>query len=91
MATDSLTPIRKNPDVVYSALADGGVLLHLGTGRYHGVNEVGAAIWSAIDDERDLVSVTNELRGRIDDPPADLESDISAFVAHLRARDLLLD
>jgi Coenzyme PQQ synthesis protein D (PqqD) len=90
MTTGNSTPIRKNPNVVYRDLAEGGVLLHLSTGQYHGVNEVGAAIWSVIDGERDLASVTKELRGRIADAPADLENDVVAFVADLRDRDLLL-
>lgn len=89
MTTDCLSPIRKSPDVVYRDLAEGGVLLHLTTGQYHGVNEIGAAIWSLIDGERDLSSVTRELRALIADPPADLEGDVEAFVADLRARDLL--
>ena len=46
--------VRRNPDVAYQALAEGegGVLLSLETGEYHGVNDTGGRIWNLIDGER---------------------------------------
>ncbi len=44
--------IRKNPQVVYRTLAgEGGVLLHLESGAYHGLYEVGTLIWGLLDEE----------------------------------------
>jgi hypothetical protein len=83
--------LQRNPQVVYRDLASGqgGVLLHLDTGSYHGVNEVGAAIWKLVDGGRTRAQVVRGLRELCDDAPAGLEADVDAFVDSLLARDLL--
>lgn len=87
MATDV---IRKNPQVVYRALAgQGGVLLHLESGAYHGLNEIGTVIWDLLDEERTFDALVVELRGRLLDPPDDLSGEVERFLADLRERDLL--
>ena len=50
---DPTTRISRNPDVVFRSLQDeqGGVLLHLQSGAYHGLNDVAAVIWRAIENE----------------------------------------
>jgi hypothetical protein len=85
-----LTVLRKNPQVVYRALAgEGGVLLHLESGAYHGLNEVGTLIWGLLDEERTLDQLVAELRERLLDPPEDLRGEVERFLADLRERDLL--
>jgi hypothetical protein len=85
-----LTVLRKNPQVVYRALAgEGGVLLHLESGAYHGLNEVGTLIWGLLDEERTLDELVTELRERLLDPPEDLRGEVERFLADLRERDLL--
>jgi len=82
--------IKKNPQVVYRALAgEGGVLLHLESGAYHGLNEVGTLIWGLLDEERTLEQLVAELRERLLDPPEDLRGEVERFLADLRERDLL--
>jgi Coenzyme PQQ synthesis protein D (PqqD) len=83
--------IRRNPKVVYRELAGegGGVLLHLDSGEYHGLNEVGALIWSLIDGERDFDALVGDLREGLVDPPDDLADEAERFLADLRERDLI--
>ena len=85
------TGIRKNGDVVYRELAsgEGGVLLHLGTGLYYGVNRLGAAIWSLLDGERTGEGVITVLRARLGDPPTTFEADVESFLHGMRQRDLI--
>jgi hypothetical protein len=83
---------RKNPQVVYRELADeGGVLLHLDSAQYHGVNSTGLAIWELLDGERTVAEVVAELRARLDEPPAALDDDVVEFLAALSARGLALE
>jgi hypothetical protein len=90
---DETTVVRRNPSVAYRGLGEegGGVLLHLATGAYHGVNEVGALVWSLLDDAdgTSFGSIMGELRARIEDPPDDLADDIGTFVEDMAARDLV--
>lgn len=83
--------IRRNPQVVYRALAGegGGVLLHLESGAYHGLNETGSLIWELIDGGRTLDALVAELRERLANPPDDLAGETERFLADLRERDLI--
>jgi hypothetical protein len=82
---------RPAADTVYRDLAEGGVVLHLGSGEYHGVNPVGALIWSLLDGTRTVPEVAAALNDRVEDPPPELETDVSTFVAELHDRGLLAD
>ncbi len=88
---DTDTKVRRNPSVVARDLAEGegGVLLHLDSGQYHGVNPIGLAIWELLDHERTVGQVTAALRDRVDEPPADLESDVVRFLREVAERDLV--
>lgn len=84
------TPV-KNPRAVYRDLADGegGVLLHLDSGQYHGVNEVGAIIWRSADGERTVSRIAAAVRAEMNDAPPELEEDVESFIEDLLQRDLI--
>ena len=82
---------RKNPQVVYRDLHEGGVLLHLDTGQYHGLNGIGSLIWGLLDGERTLGDVVVELRERVEEAPPSLEADVADFVREMRERQLILE
>ena len=83
--------IRRNPQVVYRELAGdgGGVLLHLESGAYHGLNETGSLIWDLLDGERDFTALVADLREQLDEAPDDLSAETERFLADLRERDLI--
>lgn len=88
MGTDA--PIRKNPQVVYRPLAgEGGVLLHLESGAYHGLNEIGTLIWGLLDEDTTVQALVADLREHLLDPPEDLDGEVERFLADLRERNLL--
>jgi hypothetical protein len=83
------TKLSKHPQVVYRALeSTGGVLLHLESGQYHGVNETGLTIWGLLDGQRTVGDVVAELRARMDEPPDALDQDVVEFLGGLSARGL---
>lgn len=90
IAADS--KVRRNPDVVARNLADGegGVLLHLQSGQYHGLNPVGLAIWELIADQRTVRDVVAALRAQVEDPPPELERDVIAFLESVHERELVI-
>jgi hypothetical protein len=89
---DPSTVVRHDPRATFRRLADeqGGVVLHLDTSLYHGVNEIGAAIWELSEDGLPFGDLVSALRERVEDPPADLEGDIEEFVYALKERGLIL-
>jgi len=90
---DETTVIRRNPRVEFRELGEegGAVLLHLGTGAYHGTNEVGALIWEFLGDEgMSFGEIVGRLRSELEDTPDDLASEISEFLEELAGRELIL-
>jgi hypothetical protein len=91
MSIDSTSTPEKNENVAFRRLAagEGGVLLHLETGEYHGINEVGCLIWELVDGVRTTEQVAVALRDGIEDPPDDLLSVVVSFLTSLEERDLV--
>ena len=85
------TKFRRNPDVVGRPLAEGegGVLLHLKTGAYHGINTVGLMVWDRLDGEHTVDEIIAEIRDLVADAPSNLADDVSAFIAAAIQRDLV--
>lgn len=83
--------IRANERAVFRELADGSaVILHLDTAAYHGVNQMGTAIWSLLQAGPTFNELVAELRSRITDAPPELEDDVAEFIQALARRDLIL-
>jgi hypothetical protein len=85
------TRIRRNPRVVYRRMSgeEGGVLLHLDTAAYHGLNPTGSAIWERIRDGVTVAELTEDVRAVFEDAPPELDRDVTGFVSDLLARGLL--
>ena len=89
---DSQSKVRRNPQVTVRDLAEGegGVLLHLETGAYHGVNPVGLLIWELLEEEKTVAELLQAIADRVEDPPPALESDVMDFLNDVTERDLLI-
>lgn len=86
---DAGARIRRNPRVEHRTLAGGeGVLLHLDTAAYHGLNATGELIWDSIGSGTTFGELVLSVR-RLDDAPFELEGDVAAFVAALAERGLI--
>jgi hypothetical protein len=83
--------IRPNPRATYRKLADGsgGVLLHLDTAAYHGLNEVGAFVWSILEPGITFNELMTRLSDEFIDAPPTLEDDIAYFLRSLEERGLV--
>ena len=79
----------RNPKVTYRDLEEGGVLLHLETGAYHGLNSTGAVIWKLLEGEPTLGELLRELESRLDEPPKTLQASVTRLVERMRERDLV--
>lgn len=83
--------IRRNDRTAFRELTEneGGVLLHLDSGAYHGLNAMGTLIWNLIGEGTKLGDLVAAVRTELADAPADLPADVEAFVDDLVERDLL--
>jgi hypothetical protein len=88
---DPTTKIRRNPDVVFRQLEEeqGGVLLHLQSGEYHGLNDLGSLVWRLTEHETTFADVVAGVRAGAEDVPDSVDAEVSAFLEGLRDRDLI--
>jgi hypothetical protein len=84
------TVLLRNPRVEYRSLGEeeGGVLLHLDTAAYHGLNGVGALAWSLLDGIT-VEKLLEELRSRLEGIPPTFDEEITEFISDLAERDLV--
>ena len=75
-------------DALFRELGGEGVILDLGSGRYFGVDRVGARIWQLLVERRTLRSVHQQLLSEFDVPPETLERDLINFAGELLNRGL---
>lgn len=66
------------------------MLLHLDTGGYFGVNQVGSLTWKLIDGRRTVAAVVDAVRDGVEDPPETLDREVRLFIEDLCSRELLL-
>ena len=84
--------VRQNPDVVARELSpsEGGVLLHVQTAQYHGLNPVGLLIWSLLDGDRNVSEVVEAVRSHVEDAPPKLADEVLSFLNEVHQRGLVL-
>ena len=83
--------IRPSNRAVFRELVDGtGVLLNLDTAGYHGLNRLGALIWTLLGAGMSFGQLVNEVRSRVQNEPPELQDDVAEFLDGLRQRDLVL-
>lgn len=87
----SSVTVKPVAGVVFRRLSagQGGVLLHLETGAYHGINETGAVLWELMAESAGLDSVVDSFLSMIDDVPEGASDEARGFFADLAARGLV--
>lgn len=76
-------------EVAAAALADGTVLLHMGTKRYFSLNETGAAIWRMLEEDVPVADIPARLSASYDVPIEDAHVAVVELLASLAEQDLL--
>ncbi len=83
------TDVRIPPEVLFRDLGGEGVLLHLATGRYYGLDEVGTRTWDLLMATGRLAEVFRTLAAEYDVSADRLRQDLLAFVDQLCDRGLV--
>lgn len=76
--------------VLVRDLGDEAVVLHTGTGRYYGLDEVGARMWTSLASAGLLSDAYRTLHTTYNVAPDELERDLLAFVRQLVDHELLV-
>ena len=90
MSTDPLDArVRIPAGVVRRAFADETIVLHLGTGQYHGLNPTAAAMVDALAAGTAPRQVAADVAAQAGVAPARVEADLRVLLAGLRERELI--
>ncbi|KLI64623.1 PqqD family protein [Aurantiacibacter marinus] len=82
--------VTRNENVVAREVGGETVLLDLEAGTYFGLNAVGGAIWTALEDgPRTLADLCSLVASTFDAPDDVIESDIKALISDLQANGLV--
>jgi len=79
MITDT-TIVKRNPKIVFNQVDDDLVMMDIDQGSYFGLNPVGAAIWSRIENEISVGDLINKLLDEYDIDASVCKNDTLAFL-----------
>jgi len=89
MTADLPGTVRVPEDVLWQQVEDGVILLDLGSGEYHALNETGSRMWIVLAEADDVASALEQLRATYDADDAILARDLAAFIGELTDSRLL--
>ena len=81
--------VRVSPDTLYRDLHGEGILLHLESGQYYGLDAVAHRMWQLLAQHGDLDVVEATLRSEYDVDRETLSGDLNRFVDQLAAKKLV--
>jgi len=79
------------PDVVHQTIDGEAVIIHLARGFYYSLDKVGADVWAAIHERKDLSALLAALKARYTHTGTDLERAVVDFVEALRREELVVE
>ncbi len=84
------TRLRHSPNATFQIVSDEAILIHLNTGVYYSLNDVGTSFWNLMDGRRTIGECADAIAVEYDAPPDVILSDLLELAAGLAAEDLAL-
>ena len=84
-----MSQISVRPDQLSSDLDGETILLHMTSGLYYGLNDVGARIWSLIQTPQTLASLRETLLSEYDVTSDVCDQELNALLTDLNAAELI--
>ena len=83
------TRVVRDPTLISASLGEEIAMLHIDSGRYYFLNEVGAAIWEHLVSPSTAADLCEALTSRYDVPRAQCEAEVLALLGTLLERQLI--
>lgn len=83
-----MTPLQRHPEVVFTDLGEGAVLLHGDTKFFYSLDHVGAAVWRLLDTTRGLDGLVQALAAEFEVAPETVRSSVIGFLDELEREQL---
>jgi len=73
---DSSSCLRRSPTAAFQSLAGEAVLIHMQTGAYYSLNEVGTVFWEMLDGEASVADCALRIAQEYSAPLAVIQADL---------------
>ncbi len=83
MTLDPSTRLQRSPNATFQIVADEAILIHLQTGVYYSLNEVGTAFWNLLDGQRTLDDCAAQIAAEYNAPREVVLGDLSELADEL--------
>ena len=80
---DPSTRLQRSPNATFQVVADEAILIHLQTGVYYSLNEVGTVFWQMLDGQRSLQDCAAQIAADYDAPQETILSDLNELAGEL--------
>ena len=89
---DANTKLRRSPDASFEVVAGEAIVIHLKTGVYYSLNEIGTVFWKMVDGSRTVTSCAEEIAAlSVDAPPIEvITADLIEVAEKLLHEELLM-
>lgn len=84
------TKIQHSPNATFQIVADEAILIHLNTGVYYSLNDVGTSFWNLMDGQRTIGECADTIAAEYSAPPEVVLGDLLELASELAAEDLAI-
>ena len=82
--------LTKAKDTLTKKVANETVVLHIKSGNYYSLNEVGSRFWELCDGKTDIKAIRKSLSHEFSTPEKRLDKDLSPFIDQMLDSGLLI-
>lgn len=86
---DASNRLQRSPNAAFEVVAGEAILIHLHTGVYYSLNDVGTTFWNMLDGTRTIADCAVQIAGEYDSPPQVVEADLVELAGDLQREGLL--
>ncbi len=83
------TRVVRDPTLISASLGEEIAMLHIDSGRYFFLNDIGAAVWEQLDAPTTAAALCAELTTRYDVLPAQCEAEVLSLLDTLLEKQLI--
>ena len=87
---EAATRLQRSANATFQIIADEAILIHLHTGVYYSLNDVGTSFWNMLDGQRSIGECADAIATEYNAPRDQVLSDLLEFAINLAAEYLAL-
>ena len=87
---DAQTRLQHSPNATFQIVAEEAILIHLNTGVYYSLNDVGTSFWNLLDGQRTVGDCAEAIAKEYAAPREVVLSDLLELAGELKKEDLVL-